>query len=152
MRSVEWRHQYDADRDAYEGEATEIHTGAVSLVQRQFRKDSDINELVRRFGLIGRMPDPVVDPAYYGDVADIPDLKTALDRVRDASERFLALPAKVRSRFHNDPAELFAFLNDNENRAEAVKLGLVVEPAAEPPAPVVPPISSPGGGELPPVP
>lgn len=132
----EWRHQYDEERDAYEGELTEVHTGPDTLVQKQFAREADINELVRRFGLTGKMPVPVTDPSFYGDVGEIPDLRTALERVREARERFLALPARVRSRFHNDPAELFAFLNDEENRPEAVKLGLIVErPAVEPPAP-----------------
>lgn len=137
---MRFRKQHDEVAYVKEREATAIVTGDVTPVQRQFAKDSDINELVRRFGITGKMPQPVTDPSYYGDVEDIPDLRTALERIRDAQERFAALPARVRTRFRNDPAELFEFLEDRENFDEAVKLGLVVKPeapAVEPPAPLV---------------
>lgn len=135
---MRFRLQYDRDASDVERRHTQIHTGTDTIVQRSFAKDADINELVRRFGLLGRVPEPVLDPAYYGDVEDIPDLRTALDRVRDAQERFMALPSKVRARFQNDPAKLSAFVSDEENFDEAVKLGLVKrrEPAPVTPAPV----------------
>lgn len=139
---MKFRTRYDRAASNVARKNTAIDTGPDGPVQKQFKKDSDINELVRRFGLTGRMPAPVVDPAYYGDVDDVYDLRTALDRVRDAKERFAALPARVRSRFHNSPAELFDFLDDDSNRPEAEKLGLLKEKEA---APVVtPPV---GGGE-----
>jgi hypothetical protein len=58
-------------------------------------------------------------------------------QVRAAEEAFMAMPASVRSRFHNDAGELVNFVSDGRNREEAVKLGLVV-PASVPvvPAPV----------------
>lgn len=130
-----FRKQYDPKRDQEEAEAVQIDTGPDTPTQQQFKTDADINELVRRFGLLGKAPEPVTDPAFYGDVEDIPDLRTALDRIRDAKERFAALPSRVRSRFRNDPAELFSFLDDPSNRDEAVKLGLLKTPPAPPPEP-----------------
>lgn len=144
---MDFRLPYDASRNLDEAMRVQIVTGEDTVVQQQFKKEADINELVRRFGLLGKVPEPVMDPAYYGDVADIPDLRTALDRIRDAEARFAALPSRVRARFHNQPAELFDFLNDASNRAEGVKLGLLTE-RKEPAAPVEPPAD--GGGAPPP--
>lgn len=139
---MKYRKQYDAERDAEEARLVAIDTGPDTPVQQQFKQDADINELVRRFGLLGKVPEPVTDPRYYGDVADMPDLRTALERIRDAKDRFAALPSRVRTRFRNDPAELFAFLDDPSNRDEAVKLGLLKAPVA-PPSPEPPPPPAP---------
>lgn len=139
MERYDYRSQNDVERDELEGERVELDCGTDTVTQQQFSLDADINELVRRFGITGKMPEPVLDPSYYGDVDSISDLRSALDVVRDASQRFGALPAAVRKRFHDDPAELFAFLDDGSNRVEAVKLGLLVErrePEPEAPAPV----------------
>jgi len=61
----------------------------------------------------------------YGDFTNVPDLRTALDMVNDAKNRFMALPAKLRTRFDNDPANLWSFVNDPENADLAVTLGLL---------------------------
>jgi phage internal scaffolding protein len=42
-----------------------------------------------------------------------------------AESEFAALPAQLRNKFGNDPANLVQFLDNPENRAEAEKLGLV---------------------------
>ena len=43
----------------------------------------------------------------------------------------MALPAHLRARFENDPAQLIDFLGDENNRSEAEKLGLLEVPKAE---------------------
>jgi hypothetical protein len=137
---LSFRLPYDEERNLDEAMRVQINTGPDTIVQKQFAKDADINELVRRFGLLGKLPEPVTDPRFYGDVEDIPDLRTALDRIRDAQQRFAALPSRVRARFRNQPAELFAFLEDERNRPEAVQLGLLTarkEPAPPSGAPAV---------------
>lgn len=132
-----FRKQYaDFDEKVKVRQATRVSTGTETPVQQQFKKDADINELVRRFGLLGKLPPAVDDPRYYGDVSDIFDLRTAMERMRDAQAKFMALPASVRKRFHDTPAELFDFLDDPSNRDEAVKLGLLNPPPPPPePAP-----------------
>ncbi|WNK14135.1 MAG: internal scaffolding protein [Microvirus sp.] len=112
------------------------------LTQQQFVEEADINTLVRRFGL-DKQPMPVApfDPSHYGDFSNVPDLRTALDLVNDAKNRFMELPPKLRARFHNAPGELWEFVNDPENADEAVRLGLLGRfqpetlPAVEPDLP-----------------
>jgi len=55
----------------------------------------------------------------------------------------MELPAKMRARFHNDPQELLEFISNEENRAEAEKLGLVAKKPETPPAPIAQPVTQP---------
>jgi phage internal scaffolding protein len=64
----------------------------------------------------------------------------------DAQYQFDQLPALIRDRFHNDPQEMLAFLNDPNNYDEAIKLGLVNPPPA-PEIDVDAPVSPPAGGD-----
>lgn len=69
----------------------------------------------------------------YGDVSNL-DFQECMQFVVDARARFDALPSSVRERFHNDPGAFLDFMEDPDNGAEAVKLGLREAPKA----PVVP--------------
>ncbi len=95
-----------------------------SLAQQQFKDECDINNILRQFNITGQLPDMPLSPKY-GDFTGISDYKTALDRVITADEEFMNLPATLRARFDNEPANLIEFLNNEENRLEAEKLGLV---------------------------
>lgn len=69
------------------------------------------------------------DVSAYANV----DYQEAYNLVVDAHDKFMSLPAKVRERFANDPAEMFGFLQDVNNRAEAIELGLIPAPVETPP-------------------
>lgn len=101
-----------------------------SRAQQQFKEDSDINTIVRRFGLTGELPKDVAVP-QSGDFTNVVDFQSALNIVREGEQAFATMPADVRKRFGNDPAEFLAFVHDDKNRDEARKLGLLMpEPAA----------------------
>lgn len=127
-----WRSAYDGTEEA-EGLAAATTFEDESLTQQSFKDDADINVLVRRFGL-DKQPLPVeaTDPRYYGDFTNVPDLRTALELVRDAENRFMDLPAQLRSKFDNNPAKLWHWINDPDNGHEAVRLGLLRAPDPEP--------------------
>lgn len=95
-----------------------------SLAQQQFKDECDINNILRQFNITGQLPNAPLSPRY-GDFTGISDYKTALDRVIAADEEFMNLPATIRARFNNDAAELITFLDNDENRQEAVELGLI---------------------------
>lgn len=105
----------------------------VSLTQQGYAEECDINWIVRTYGLAdAAVPPAVLDPRYYGDFSEVPDLATALELVRDARVKFDALPVKLRNRFDNDPGRLWAFVNDPENADEAVRLGLLARAEVQP--------------------
>lgn len=95
--------------------------------QQSFKEECDINEIVRRFGLTGEVPENLHMP-QSGDFTGVTDFQQAMNIVRQAEEEFLRVPAGIRARFNNDPGAMMAFLEDVNNRDEAVKLGLVNPP------------------------
>lgn len=88
------------------------------------KEECDISYIMKKFETIGQAPD-FRGPGSYGDFSDVTDYQTSLNRVIDAQEEFMALPAQIRKRFNNDPAELIEFVNSNDNYEEALKLGLI---------------------------
>lgn len=101
-----------------------------TLAQQQFAEECDINTILQRFNITGQLPDAPLSPRY-GDFTGISDYKTALDRVIAAKEEFGSLPAPIRARFNNDPAQLIEFLENEQNRSEAEDLGLVTKKELE---------------------
>lgn len=130
-------YNYDVDQASF---VSGLDTGPESVVQQSLAADADINVIVRRFGLTGTMPQ-VLNMPTSGDFTGVTDFHEAANVVRRAQEEFLEVPADIRARFGNDPGQLIAFLGDDANRAEAIKLGLVKVPEVVPGvvAPVAPP-------------
>lgn len=132
LRGINWRHQGDPVQDRITQEACITYFEDESLTQQHFTEEADLNVLAKRFGLDkGPLPVAPADPRYYGDMSNIPDLRTVLDIAHDAREKFAALPAKLRARFNNQASQLWDFVNDPENADEAVRLGLLARPEPE---------------------
>lgn len=111
-----------------------------SLAIQSAEEESNINTIVRRFGISGELPDNLRMP-QSGDFTNALDFHASMNLVRQAQEEFVRVPAEIRARFNNDPSRLMAFIEDESNYDEALKLGLVNKR----PDPVPPPDSSGGG-------
>lgn len=120
------RSGYNYDRNQASDESGLAEFGE-SVTQQQFREECDINEIVRRFGLTGELPD-TYRPPVSGDFTEVTDFYTAMLAVRRAEESFLQLPGQLRARFNNDPGRFLEFIEDAGNREEAEKLGLLAKP------------------------
>jgi len=113
------------------------------LTVQASKEEADINTLVRRFGLTGQMPQNVRVP-LSGDFTDALDFRDSLHAIMEAEKSFAALPAEVRRRFGNDPAEFvdFATALDREGKLlhleEMRSMGLAVPAPTPPSAPVTP--------------
>lgn len=146
-----WRHQYDDARDQKERKNTDYTETSESLTEQSHTDEVNLNTMVKRMGLTdGAIPPAVFDPSYYGDFTDVADFRTSLDRVRVAQENFAALPAKLRARFDNNAAKLFAFVSDPENAEEAVRLGLLHQQVTQDQGPHKDPPAPPAGQQTPP--
>lgn len=106
--------------------------GDPGFTKQSFKEECDINNIMRRYEatqvldhVSGQMPE-------FGDYIGVLSYQESLNAVLYAQEQFAQLSAEVRDRFGNDPAKMLAFLEDEANRDEAVKLGLVAPP---PPGP-----------------
>ena len=123
------RTPYNYDRDAATNESG-LACEEPSLAQQHHKDECDINNILRQFNITGLLPESPLSPRY-GDFTGIGDYHTALNRVIAAQEEFEALPAQIRARFDNDPAQLIEFLENSDNRPEAEELGLVEKATAE---------------------
>lgn len=122
------RTPYNYDMNQAGNESGLACTEAEGMTQQQFKDETDINTIVRRFGLTGDLPQNLNMPVS-GDFTGISDYQTAVNLVLKADEEFMTLPGEMRARFNNDPAQLLAFLDDPNNKDEAEKLGIVNKPA-----------------------
>jgi len=123
------RTPYNYDTDAASNESG-LACEEPSLAQQHYKDECDINTILQKFNITGLLPETPLSPRY-GDFSGIGDYHTALNRVIAAQDEFEALPAQIRARFQNDPAQLIEFLENENNRSEAEELGLVEKAAAE---------------------
>ena len=128
-KSIFIRTPYNYDTDEVSNE-TGLICPEPTMAQQQFRDEADINTIMERFGRTGELVAPVRLP-QYGDFTGVTDYHSAMNAVVEAQASFDSLPANIRARFQNDPAQFVEFCLDDKNRDEAVRLGLVpgkVEP------------------------
>lgn len=111
--------------------ATGLRCTDESKTVQSAKEECDINTIVRRFGVTGTVPQGVRTPAY-GDFEDIFDYQSAQNALLSAEQSFMAMPAHVRARFENDPAQFVDYctaVDSNgalRNLEEMRKLGLAV--------------------------
>lgn len=104
----------------------------VSLAQQHMKDECDINVIIEKFGITGQLPESPVSP-QYGDFSGVTDYHSALNQINATMDDFMALPAKLRVRFDHDPVKLLEFLQNDQNRDEAIHLGLIDgQPVADP--------------------
>lgn len=103
---------------------TGLYCDDESLTEQEHVEEADINYIADRFMRTGEMPQ-ILNLPTQGDFEGIFDFQTAMNNIRQAKDEFMRLPARVRSRFDNDPAKLLEFVGDDVNYDEAVQLGFI---------------------------
>lgn len=100
--------------------------------KQEFGDDVNINTIVEKYMRLGEIPaqNQARVQAYYGDVSDVGSFQEMIESYHEAQDTFMLLPAEIRARFSNNPAELVEFLSNEENEKEAIELGLIVDPEA----------------------
>lgn len=116
------RAMWNYDRDAASLESG-LDCQDPTRAQQQFKDECDINTIVERFGITGKMPEALVTP-MTGDFTEVVDYQTALDLLRQADEAFMTVPADVRARFENNAGAFVDFVSDPANLEEVRKMGL----------------------------
>lgn len=108
-----------------------VIVGPSMAVQSQ-KDEADINNIVKAFGVTGKV-NANVRPPMYGDFTEVGDYRDALEAIRAADAAFLAMPSSLRERLGHDPQRFLEFCADPGNLEEMRKLGLAVpEPVAAP--------------------
>ncbi len=117
-------------------------SGDKGRTKQSFEEETNINSIMRKFHQTGELVDPAKiasRQAFFGDVSTIGDFQQMKNKVIDAELAFGDLPSDIRTRFGNKPGELVEFLEDPQNKEEAIELGIVNAPEEAPPAPLAAP-------------
>lgn len=99
------------------------------LVQHSMQAECDINTIMARYQKTGELTHVGSQAAIFGDFYDVTDYKAGQERLIQADALFMELPAKIRDRFNNDPAQFIEFATDEKNIDELRSMGLA-EPAS----------------------
>lgn len=112
---------YDADAVS---RANGLDCPEESRTRQEFQEECDINTIIDRFG-IGENPIELQKWVTDVDIADAPDsYQDVMNQLNLARGQFMSLPARVRTRFDNDPHAFVSFVSDSNNLEEMVSLGL----------------------------
>lgn len=128
------------DRLVEHGEMVDINgvvTRPPSMTKQEFQAECDINNIVKHFSATGsfRHVSGKASEGAYRDLPDGQDFQEALHVVQAGQAAFMTLPAKLRSRFGNEPEEFLAFAADPANADEMRSLG-IANPLPSAPAPI----------------
>lgn len=121
-----------------------------SLAIQSQEADANINNIMERFGITGQLPQGVRAPTFQDFGDQIFDFRSAVEQIAMAEDAFMCMPARVRSRFDNDPQKFVEFCSDEANAKEMRELGLL-KPEVVPPKEVIQKVEivNSGGGALP---
>lgn len=98
----------------------------IYTTEQAHKNQCDINKIVARFDRDGIITHVSKFEGRFGDLSGT-DFKQMQDQVAGAKTMFEALPSGLRARFDNDPVNLLSFMDDEENRQEAIDLGMIRE-------------------------
>lgn len=101
---------------------------SVSRTQQHFKKDTNINSIMKKYKKSGLLVDPSIKPTampQFGDFTKVEDFHSLQNRLCEIQSYFNSLPVEIRTKFKNDPHQLMAFMNDEANHEEALRLGLI---------------------------
>lgn len=94
------------------------------VTKQEFKDECDINILMSRYESTGQMPVINERAPQYLDATGY-DYQTAMNFVAGANTLFNEMPASIRNRFENDPAQFLDFCSQEKNRPEMQEMGLL---------------------------
>jgi len=104
----------------------------VPRTKQAMKAECDINNIMRKFEKSGIVDHLSKYDGRYGQFIGAPEYHEAMNQVAEAAEMFMEIPAKIRKRFNNDPAEFLEFVQNEDNRDELVSMGLARAPTPAP--------------------
>jgi hypothetical protein len=112
---MELRTPYNYDRDQVSKNTAVIFEDE-TLTQQNFKDDADLNIMIRKYGVL-----PVQEVNWNEfDASVIPsDYHQLQNKLIEADQAFMSLPAELRQEVNNDPAQLLALISQREAEAKA---------------------------------
>lgn len=103
-----------------------------SMTKQSMTPETDINNILKKFQKTGMIEHLAKGEPFYGDVSEIADYQSALNKVQEAEDLFMSMSPDVRERFDNDPAKMIDFLSDPRNTDKAIELGMAAKRPEKP--------------------
>lgn len=112
-----------------------LDCGDERITEQEHKDECDINNILRKYQTTGLIEHVARYNGDYTDCIGVGDYLEAQTRIIEANEMFAGLPATVRDRFSNDTSKFLEFVQNDANRDEMIKLGLIEQPqsVSEPP-------------------
>lgn len=110
-------------------------TGETSRTMQEFREESNVNNIMAKYEQTKMLEHVNEHQGHYGDFISYDDYHTSLNKIYAAQEAFDSLPATVRLKFNNDPADFLNFVQDENNHDEMIDMGLKTGPKKNPSVP-----------------
>lgn len=115
-----------------------LDCGTEEITKQGHKDECDIHKILNQYKRTGILTHITTRQALYADLPDCSDYQSSINTVLEGQEAFATLPASVRDRFKNDPANFLAAIGDPSMRAELEELGVFKKRAPEPSASPVP--------------
>lgn len=125
-------------RTAYTRTRVQKVPKGASRTRQEFKDDCDINNILKQFRRSGMITHRNEYKGQYGEFLAM-DFHEAMNFVLETEEMFMTVPAQIRSRFNNDPAEFVDFVTNPQNQEEIYSMGLAERPVREAPGRAEPP-------------
>lgn len=127
-----------------------------SMTEQNHLERVKIQNIIKRYTAQGMIDHVNYYEGQYGDFVNSLDFNQSMNIVAETTQMFESLPAELRRRFNEDPAEYLDFVQNPENRAEMEELGiptdhLAPQASSEAPQGTIDPVQSPepsGEGKL----
>lgn len=100
-----------------------------SKTMQEFKEECDVNNILRNYVSTGVLTHVSDQRPQFGDFSRVPaDYGEALQLIEESRAAFMQLPSEVREKFDSRPENLISYLQDEKNKDEAIKLGLIKQP------------------------
>jgi phage internal scaffolding protein len=104
---------------------TKLDASGEMLTDQSWVKNSDINNIMKKYAKTGVLPQTKQNLAQYLDVSEVPSLEDAHNLIIEARNMFMELPADVRKLMDNDPNNLHDFCKNPANREYLIERGVL---------------------------
>lgn len=95
-----------------------------SLTKQAFRKECDINQIMKQYARNGLLDHVNTHQGNYGNFIGYEDYHASLNKILEAKDAFYTIPSEIRAKFENDPSLFIKFAQDEENYDQMVEMGL----------------------------
>ena len=107
-----------------------LRVASVSMTEQSHARDCDINRLVSQYQRSGVLGDPsTYRDMVYGNFSEIGSYHEQMQVMKDAKEKFDALPSNIRDAFGNDPGRLIDAVLDPSQKEKLQALGVFKAPS-----------------------